>query len=135
MHGLALGIYQFWRSTKRKMPGGLAWALTFTWVVLALVFFRAPDLSTARSFYVGLLGLRGIAGTVALRRVLVFTFSIVRLMALVAVGLAFFGPTSAAITSRPRFTPRLAYALTGLVLVTLLFLNSQPTKDFIYVAF
>jgi len=72
---------------------------------------------------------------VALARVMKFTFSIVKLMAVVPAGLAFFGPTSAAVTKQPRFTPALAYAMTALFLVSLLFLNSQPTKDFIYVAF
>ena len=44
------------------MPALVAWAITFLFVNVAWVLFRAPDLATAHSFYLSLFGGRGLQG-------------------------------------------------------------------------
>jgi len=53
LHGAALAVHRLWEPVGRKLPrfvgGMLGFALTFWWVNLAWVFFRAPDLAQAWS--------------------------------------------------------------------------------------
>jgi alginate O-acetyltransferase complex protein AlgI len=71
LHGLYLTINHAWRALGFQRRGGsaftrlMAWILTFLAVVVAWVFFRAPDLSTAIDVLAGMLGLHGIALTQA----------------------------------------------------------------------
>ena len=64
-HGLALAITQVWRSLplsrRIKLPRSICWALTFLTVVMALVWFRAPDVPSAIRVFCGVLGLEGMA--------------------------------------------------------------------------
>ncbi len=59
LHGVALLIHQEWRRQKWRLPALIAWILTFSFVNLTWVFFRAPDLSTALSMVKAMMGLRG----------------------------------------------------------------------------
>jgi len=43
MHGIGLVVNHIWRKRKTPIPLVLAWLLTFFWVNLAFVFFRAPN--------------------------------------------------------------------------------------------
>jgi len=59
-HGLALAAHRVWQGgglRKRRLPAWLARALTFTFVSLAWVPFRAANLSDAGRVYSSLLGL------------------------------------------------------------------------------
>jgi D-alanyl-lipoteichoic acid acyltransferase DltB (MBOAT superfamily) len=47
LHGVALVLNQFWRKMKWGMPEPLAWVATFTFVIVALVFFRSNNVSQA----------------------------------------------------------------------------------------
>ncbi len=53
LHGLALIVHRLWEPIGRKVPGfisqSVGFALTFWWVNLAWIFFRAPDLAEAAS--------------------------------------------------------------------------------------
>lgn len=68
LHGLYLVINHAWRQYGAHKPGALTiparaigWALTFTGVVVAMVFFRAPDMSSAWNIISGLVGGNGLA--------------------------------------------------------------------------
>ena len=47
LHGLAQVMERLWGKGRDKLPAILRWALTFLFVNLAWIFFRAPDLSSA----------------------------------------------------------------------------------------
>lgn len=47
MHGLALIIHRVWKNYGLTMPRYLAWFITFMFVNIAWVVFRAPDIETA----------------------------------------------------------------------------------------
>ena len=47
LHGIALASCAYWRRLRRRMPDSLGWALTFAFVSLSWVIFRASNLSAA----------------------------------------------------------------------------------------
>ena len=47
LHGLAQVLERVWGPSRERLPRSLRWALTFLFVNLAWVFFRAPTLSAA----------------------------------------------------------------------------------------
>lgn len=47
LHGLAQIAERLWGRGRERLPAALRWALTFAFVNLAWVFFRAPDLGAA----------------------------------------------------------------------------------------
>jgi D-alanyl-lipoteichoic acid acyltransferase DltB (MBOAT superfamily) len=59
LHGAALALNQYWRKKKWPMPGPLGWLLTFTFVVTALVFFRASSVTQATQILASMFSLRG----------------------------------------------------------------------------
>lgn len=63
MHGAALGVHRLWKKWGRPMPAALAWLLTFVFVNVAWVFFRAKTLEDAARVLHGMVDFRSIAGT------------------------------------------------------------------------
>lgn len=47
MHGAGMVVHRLWRRSGARLPAVPAWPLSFLFVVLALVMFRAPDVATA----------------------------------------------------------------------------------------
>ena len=47
LHGMALVIHRFWKSLGMNMPKVLAWFITFNFINIAWVFFRAKEWSDA----------------------------------------------------------------------------------------
>jgi len=56
-HGIGLGAGVLWRRAGFAMPRLLGWVLTFLFVALAWVLFRAPTFDAAMRIYEGLVGL------------------------------------------------------------------------------
>ena len=56
-HGAALGLQLLWRRAGRTMPDWVGWGLTFAFVALSWVLFRAPSFAAALAVYEGLLGM------------------------------------------------------------------------------
>ncbi len=48
MHGIALIIHRMWQKLKIKLPTILAWFITFNFINIAWVFFRAKNFSDAK---------------------------------------------------------------------------------------
>jgi hypothetical protein len=51
LHGLAQIVERAWGKSRHAMPKGLQWAMTFLFVNLAWVFFRAPSLAAAGELF------------------------------------------------------------------------------------
>ncbi len=60
MHGGALGVHRLWKRWGRPMPAALAWLLTFVFVNIAWVFFRAKTLEDAGRVLRGMVDFRSI---------------------------------------------------------------------------
>lgn len=68
LHGLYLCIQHGWQNLRRHRPapssplvGLISWALTFTAVLVAWVFFRAPDINSAWAVLAGMAGMNGVS--------------------------------------------------------------------------
>ena len=51
LHGLAQIVERMWGRGRQALPAGVQWAMTFLFVNLAWVFFRAPSLSAAMGLF------------------------------------------------------------------------------------
>lgn len=60
LHGLALSIHRLWQSLGFKMWTWLAWFITFNFVNIAWVFFRAKEWEDAVKVLKGMLGFSGV---------------------------------------------------------------------------
>jgi D-alanyl-lipoteichoic acid acyltransferase DltB (MBOAT superfamily) len=62
MNGVGLVIVRLWSKSGIRLPVLAAWAITFLFVNVAWVFFRAPDLHTAGTFLASMFGAQGFTG-------------------------------------------------------------------------
>lgn len=60
LHGLALCVHRLWKETGASLPNFLAWGLTFLFVHVAWVFFRASDVSSAIMVLKAMVGCKGV---------------------------------------------------------------------------
>jgi len=59
LHGAALVVYNLWQRIGARLPTWFAWLLTFFFVNIAWVFFRAKTMSDAMRVLKGMFGLNG----------------------------------------------------------------------------
>jgi len=60
LHGAALVIHRLWMKTGIRMNKVIAWFLTFNFINIAWVFFRAPNWNDALKIIKGMAGINGI---------------------------------------------------------------------------
>lgn len=60
LHGTALVVNHKWKKRKQKLPSWLAWLITFNFVNITFIVFRANDLSDVWKILKGMLGLSGV---------------------------------------------------------------------------
>ncbi|HEX5330053.1 MBOAT family protein [Sulfuricurvum sp.] len=60
LHGFAIVIHRLWKDLGFRMWGWLGWFITFNFVNIAWVFFRAENWESAQKVLVGMLGLNGV---------------------------------------------------------------------------
>ena len=60
LHGAGTVIHRFWSGLNIRMPRWLAWFLTFNFVNIAWVFFRARTWADAMKVLKGMAGLNGV---------------------------------------------------------------------------
>jgi alginate O-acetyltransferase complex protein AlgI len=135
LHGAALVVNQYWKKTKRKLPRPLGWALTFAFVNLTFIFFRSPNLSTA--LHVGALLLPRPGGLAHGVLAQVRTIGIVAVVPplLIGAALAFLGKTSNDAAKDLETSPATALGTAALLIVSLLYMNSNLAKSFVYFNF
>lgn len=122
-HGLALIVALFWRRAGLPMPAVLGWCLTFLFVTLCWVLFRATSFEAALAIYKGLFGL-GPIGTGFKWRALLPAFAF-----------ATIGPTAWALVHKLPPARWLAI-LTGLLFVVILLkIGEDANYEFIYFQF
>jgi len=59
LHGLASIINRLWQKTKIELPKWMSWLITFLFVNLAWVFFRAPNMEVVKNIYKSAFGFNG----------------------------------------------------------------------------
>jgi D-alanyl-lipoteichoic acid acyltransferase DltB (MBOAT superfamily) len=124
LHGAAMVVQRFWSAVAKPMPQWLAWFVTFVFVNVAWVFFRAASIGDALALLSGMAGGRGFVGT---------TTAIAPCLLIgICFGLAICGANSNALAEQP-LTRRNA-VLAVLALAAGLLSLSQ-TSPFIYFNF
>ncbi|MBD5416775.1 MAG: MBOAT family protein [Desulfovibrio sp.] len=139
LHGIALAVHRLWRDAGLRLPRLLGWFLTFVFVSLAWVVFRAPDMQSLRRFAKGFLGLNGFSFSAPFQRGLSATvpgaeFTPLFVFVACALCMALLFPNSAAILRwRPQKKLYLAAALSVVALISIFMPESTP--EFIYSKF
>lgn len=127
LHGSALSIRVALARYFAWLPAPVGWILTFLFVVMTWIFFRAPDMATVTSLLGSMFGVGSAVASVSLH---VFNLQILAIAAVIAM----VGPTSQVVAARPP-RPWMAYAvgLTGALIVAEIV--SSPPEPFIYFQF
>jgi alginate O-acetyltransferase complex protein AlgI len=125
LHGCALVFVSLWRRYGPRLPAWFGWALTFTFVVLTDVIFRAGSVAAAWNIFRGLAILPDAA---LLTRALIIPVGL-----LCALLLPASQDIVARLTERPK--PAIAAALGVLMVVLLVELGDRDSYEFIYFQF
>lgn len=129
LNGFALIVHRMFKKAGFSMNQYLAVVVTFVFVMLVRVFFRATDVSMANTVLLTMFGIRDSAGTATL----ITSFYDAPLW-IAGVALLFF-PNTNEIGRRFSTTPRFAMMITSLFILNFLFLNSAAKNDFLYFDF
>lgn len=152
IHGLGMIILGFWKRLGITLPRVAGVAITFLFVNVAWVFFRAESFNDAIRVLRGLVGLDGVSFPAATERFLAFlpyvqfegafahsglngnepTYTIF-LWILGALGVVFFGKNSMQIIER--FRPNICYLLLIIALFVLSLYSMNNVSEFIYFNF
>jgi alginate O-acetyltransferase complex protein AlgI len=129
LHGMALAVQVLWRRLRIRLPDFAGWALTFAFVDLAWVVFRARDLTTMRKVFRAMFS--------ALPKIPVpsgLTNADPRLLVLIAAILLAAIPVYS-FTIASRMKPRLWTAALGAILLTTIVLRFASVSYFLYAFF
>jgi D-alanyl-lipoteichoic acid acyltransferase DltB (MBOAT superfamily) len=126
MHGIGLVVNHVWRKRKTPMPAALAWLLTFFWVNLAFVFFRASNWSAVWRMLSGMFipDSLGVPNVQAL------------LMISLTLAIVFFAPNTEKIETQLRRLELRWILISGVVLaIALGALEFEDANEFLYFKF
>jgi alginate O-acetyltransferase complex protein AlgI len=135
MHGVALAVNQVWKKSKRRLPDGAGWALTFLFVNAAFIVFRSPDLPAAWQMLKGLLPHGNLLGTSMLASAVPLAPSTLFRPVVIGAVLAFFFKSSWDLASQFRPTWRNSLGTAALLVISVVYLNSSVVRQFVYFAF
>jgi alginate O-acetyltransferase complex protein AlgI len=131
LHGAAVMIHRAWSGTGMKLPSVAAWFLTFMFVNVGWVFFRAKDLPAAIKVLSGMVDISGMpvpGGWPALQVGLLVTFALVLVLVM--------KPTVTVLAQRPQSAALISGSgvLFGIAMVTMFMATSRPS-EFLYFNF
>jgi D-alanyl-lipoteichoic acid acyltransferase DltB (MBOAT superfamily) len=139
LHGLGMVTNHYWqKKIKIKLPNFLAWVLTFTFVNVAFIFFRAESIPDATEVLFSLINFESIMGLAIFKsafplgpQTLPIIFS--AMMGLIAISS---GKNSNQIIEEFQFSTKELVLASLLMVVSLIYLNSNViSTGFIYYAF
>lgn len=132
IHGLALVFYRLWNKINFKLPAILAWFVTFNFVNIAWVFFRAKEWQDAIKVLAAMFGQTKLLGFKAYAAILAGDQALILLIILIAI-IFITWPRNTNYYSR-NFTPNRGklFILLFLIAVSMLYMNSITPKGFIY---
>jgi D-alanyl-lipoteichoic acid acyltransferase DltB (MBOAT superfamily) len=122
-HGLGLGAGVLWRRAGLAMPNAVGWALTFVFVMLAWVLFRATSFDAALRIYEGLFGLTTLGSGFKWRAITA------------AAAIAILGPTAWTLVHKLPPYRWIAVAFAILFVITLFNIGDDANYEFIYFQF
>jgi D-alanyl-lipoteichoic acid acyltransferase DltB (MBOAT superfamily) len=135
LHGIASVIYRIWHRWGLRIPKLLAGIITFNFINITWVFFRAESVHDALNVIKAMVGLTVFSGGVLFESISGKQQNFTWLILVVSVVTVFFMKNTNSIPER--FQPtrwKLAYQV-AIILLGLLFLNSTMPREFIYFDF
>lgn len=132
LHGLAMVVQRLWQKLGIKLPRLLAWFITFNFVNVAWVFFRAADFTDALRVLHGMFYPAAWGGFNVFTSISAANFYLTIPVAIIAVVMLLLKQNSNSFTLDISPMNRKVYLLAILVIVSVLFLNSSVPKEFIY---
>ena len=138
LHGLGMVVYHYWqKKIKITLPNFLAWALTFTYVNVAFIFFRAESIPDATAVLFSLIDFESIMSLATFKNVVTLNLQILPIIFSIMMGLIviFSGQNSNQIIEKFQFSTKELILTSFLVVISLIYLNSNVSTGFIYYAF
>jgi D-alanyl-lipoteichoic acid acyltransferase DltB (MBOAT superfamily) len=138
MHGVGLVLNHYWqKKIKIKLPNFLAWALTFTYVNVAFIFFRAESIPDATLVLFSLINFESVMDLAIFKNVLPLAPQTLPIIFSVMIGLIAIcsRKNSNQIIEEFQFSTKELVLVSFLVVVSLIYLNSNVGTGFIYYAF
>ncbi|RJP84135.1 MAG: MBOAT family protein [Desulfobacteraceae bacterium] len=140
MHGAAIVIHRRWSASGYKMPVFPAWVLTFLFLNISWVFFRAPDFQTAISVLSGMINIGSLYSAADLKSMFSaanlipgeYTAKIMAWLACFS-GLAFLAGNSNQLTEN--IQPSIRWAFITLILLLMGMPDFQQPSEFLYFNF
>lgn len=134
LHGIGLVVNHCWKKAKAKLPDGAAWVLTFAYVNLTFIFFRASTLSDAIVVVRSLFDVKTSMMSTTTFQLAISSSDMKELILPILLGTAmvFLKKNSNQIVKD--FRPTWQNLSLGIfaMLVSLIYLNSSTAKEFIY---
>ena len=138
IHGLGIVINHYWqKKNKIKLPNFLAWALTFTYVNVAFIFFRAESIADATAVLFSLINFESIMSFATLNSVFGLGPQILPIIFSIMMGLIVIssGKNSNQIIEKFQFSIKELVLASFLMVISLIYLNSNVSTGYIYYAF
>lgn len=132
LHGMAMVTQRLWEKTQKKLPGIVSVFITFNFVNIAWVFFRADTWADATRVLSGMFGFSGYTGLSFLATYGRFDMIVMGIAFLLAIVLVL-APANTN-SYRNNFIPNRnkLFFQVALIIICLVFLNSSIPKEFIY---
>ncbi|MBU1242872.1 MBOAT family protein [Myxococcota bacterium] len=134
-HGAATVVHRIFSRAGHRLPFLPAWIMTFLFAHLAWVLFRATSFSSAMRLFKAMFGLSRLYSWEMFYHVHIFD----RVLYLHILGIALlavlFLPNSRALTERLRFSRANVWIISGMLLLSFLFMNSTTPREFLYFDF
>lgn len=135
LHGVATVAHRLFAAAGRKLPFLAAWFMTFLFVHLAWIPFRASSLQSAFLKVKALFGFAPLFATNIFERVHIFDFYMYMGMLGFSFVIVLVFPNSQELSKKLKFTRLEAIKLVFLLIVSLLFMNTTTPKEFLYFDF
>jgi len=145
LHGTAVVGYRLWRNTGLRLPAFMAWGLTFGFVVLSSVFFRASSVAEALRIVAAICGLNGVVFPARLEGLLselpfiafqdLVIVSVSESTIFLLIGFLIILCCKNSIQLTERFRPNLLYFIYCVFLLLTSLLNLTKASEFLYFNF
>lgn len=131
LHGMAAIVHYLWKLTGMKMNSVIAWFITFNFVNLAWIFFRALTWTDALKVLKGMLGFTGMGNPFELSAIHADIFTVLWIVA--GFGIIFFIKNTNYV--QEHFKPNWYRVLILLTISIISILNMHKISEFIYFGF
>jgi len=135
LHGAANSVHRTWKNGGHRLPTVPAWIVTFLFVNIAWVFFRAASVSDAVAVLRSMAGLDRLSGVEVFAAISSTEWVLWSIAGLIAICLTAFGINTTELPDRIRPNLRTILFIAVITIVGLFFLNSTIPKEFLYFDF